>query len=141
MLYVMKIKNHIRNRRRKILAKYEKLYEENSDLEAWIKIEKTKLDYPVMYTPKDTELYRRKSFDKTYLLSGTLFIGQNCSLQPLSDNIIIYCHNMKNGSMLETLLKYSDKAFWKLHPIIKFDIIYEEDEYQVLYVFHTDVVA
>lgn len=36
------------------------LYEENLDIVGWLNIEGTVIDYPVMYTPEDGEIYLRK---------------------------------------------------------------------------------
>ena len=46
---------------------------------------------------------------------------------------------MKSGKMFGTLNKYSQKAYYDEHPIIKFDTIYEKGEYQVMYVFRSKV--
>ena len=47
------------------LPQYAELAKENSDLFGWIKIEGTKVDYPVMYTPDEPEYYLHRAFDKT----------------------------------------------------------------------------
>ncbi len=122
-----------------MLAKYSTLYEQNSDLAGWIKIPGTELNYPVMYTPDDTEYYLRRSFEKKDSISGTPFIGYDCTLEPRSDNIIIYGHNMSNGSMFNTLVSYENEEFWNEHKIIQFDTLYETGTYNVMAVFNIDV--
>lgn len=102
----------------------------------WIEIEETKLSYPVMYTPDDVEYYLRRAFDETDSIAGTPFIGYDCLLEPRSDNLLIYGHNMKNGTMFTTILSYKDKTFWEKHPIIKFDTLYEENQYEIMATFY-----
>ena len=101
---------------------YDELYTMNNDFIGWLSIPNTKVDYPVMYTPNEPEYYLRRGFDKTYFQSGTPFIGENCTID--SDCLIIYGHNMKNGSMFAQLKKFSSnsdtyeksKYFWIFTP-------------------------
>jgi len=50
------------------------LYARNNDLVGWIRIEGTKIDYPVMHTPGDPEYYLHRDFNKEYSDSGTPFL-------------------------------------------------------------------
>lgn len=115
------------------------LYEENEDIAGWLKIDGTVIDYPVVFTPDDPEEYLRKNFNGFYSISGTLFIDGNCSIRPESDNIIIYGHNMQNGSMFSALMKYQDETFWKEHPEIYYSTLYEERTYEVVAAFYDRV--
>lgn len=121
-----------------IFPQYQKLFEENQDFIGWIQIEGTKLNYPVMHTPKDPEYYLHRAFDKSESMSGTPFIGQG-SLNSRSDNLLIYGHNMKNGTMFHSLLSYKNKEFWEKYPVIKFNTLYEKEEYVIVSAFYTDV--
>lgn len=82
---------------------YQPLVQENNHLAAWLMIENTEVNYPVMYTPDAPEYYLRKAFDGSYALSGSLFIGADCI--PDGSNIIIYGHNMKDSSMFGVGMK------------------------------------
>ena len=73
------------------------LFSENPDFIAWINIQGTKLDYPVMHTPKQPEKYLRLDFHQKYSRHGVPFLDGRCTLE--SDNLIIYGHNMKDGTM------------------------------------------
>lgn len=120
-----------------MLEKYAPLYERNSDLYGWIKIEDTIIDYPVMYTPDEPEKYLHADFENQYSYGGVPFLEDSCT--PESDNLIIYGHNMANGTMFRELLQYEKESFWKEHPTIRFDTLYEEQEYEVLAVFYDRV--
>lgn len=112
---------------------------QNPDFAGWIKIDGTKLDYPLMYTPGDGEKYLRRNMDGEYSVGGVPFIDEHCSLDPRSDNLIIYGHNMKNGTMFRTLMEYDQKNYWQEHPVIHFSSLYEEKEYDILAAFYDRV--
>lgn len=113
-----------------ILPQYEELYKENQDLVGWIKIDDTPIDYPVMQTFDDPTFYIHRDWDKNESQTGLPLIDARCTLK--SENIIIYSHNMKNGTMFGSLKRYNEKSFYDEHQIIKFDTIYEETEYQII---------
>ena len=127
-----------------VLPQYQALWEKNQDLAGWLSIEGTAIDYPVMHTAQDEEYYLRRAFDRSnsvsgtpFLAAGTPFMDSRCSDN--SDNIIIYGHNMKDGSMFAALLNYADDTFWEEHPTIRFDTLEETGTYQVLAAFYIDV--
>ena len=120
-----------------ILTQYASVYEQNPDLFGWICIENTVLDYPVMHTPDDSEKYLRLSFEGETSTAGTPFMDAKCGID--SDNYIIYGHNMKNGTMFREILQYANKSYWQEHPMIKFNTLYEQGEYDVLAAFYDRV--
>lgn len=109
---------------------YQPLVQENSHLAAWLMIEGAEVDYPVMYTPDSPEYYLRKGFDGSYALSGSLFIGADCV--PDGSNIIIYGHNMKDGSMFGSLDSYANADYAREHQEIIYDLIQPDGSYERL---------
>lgn len=117
---------------------YKDLHAQNEDMAGWIYIEDTGLDYPVMYTPNNPEFYLRRGFDKKYAFSGSLFISDGCT--PDGDHVIIYGHNVKaDGSMFGYLLNYDSYNYFKHHPTIHYDTLEENQEYEILAVFYSEV--
>ena len=92
--------------------------EQNADCIGGIFIDGTNINYPVMHTPDNPQKYLRLSFDKKYSQSGVPFLDGRCSLQ--DGNLIIYGHNMKNGTMFSDLKKYLDTAYREAHKTIEF---------------------
>ena len=43
----------------RMLETYEALYQKNQDLAGWLRIDKTKVNYPVMFTPEEPGKQRR----------------------------------------------------------------------------------
>lgn len=98
---------------------YRPLLEENQHLAAWLTIEGTGVDYPVLYTPEEPEYYLRRAFDGSYAVSGSLFIGADCV--PDGSNVLIYDHEMKDGSMFGELDRYAQEEYARAHPEIFYD--------------------
>lgn len=122
-----------------MLSDMAQLYEENPDVAGWVRIDDTKLDYPVMYTPDEPEKYLRMDFDGHFSVGGLPFLEDGCSLEPESDNLIIYGHNMNNGSMFRAMMSYDNKNFWESHPNIYFSTLYEERTYEIIAAFYDRV--
>lgn len=110
------------------------LYAQNPEIIGWIEIEGTVLDYPLMHTPDDPEKYLYRDFEGKDYKPGTPFMDYRCTLD--SDNLLLYGHNMKNGTMFKEIMKYAGRSYWQEHPIIKITTLYEEREYEVLAAFY-----
>ena len=95
------------------------LIAENADCIGWLSIDGTNISYPVMHTPSDPQKYLRRNFYGKYSQSGVPFLDGRCDIQ--STNLIIYGHNMKNGTMFADLKKYVDKDFLSAHWTVKFE--------------------
>ena len=95
------------------------LFEQNPDCIGWVFIEDTNIDYPVMYTPQEPQKYLRKNFEGEYAISGVPFMEGTRSLA--DDNIVIYGHNMKNGTMFSDITKYAEKTYFDEHRLIEFE--------------------
>lgn len=117
------------------------LYLENSDMVGWIQIEDTNIDYPVMQTPTDPTYYLKHDFEKNYTDYGCPFMQADCDALAPSDNLIIYGHNMKDGSMFADLSKYRSKDFWQTHKTVRFDTALGSYAYEIFAVIHTTVQA
>lgn len=88
---------------------------------AWIEIPGTDIDYPVMQKQGDPEYYLRRNYKGEYSYSGTTFLDENCHIR-LSKNLVVYGHNMKDGTMFSDLTKYKDLPFCTEHQSIKLTI-------------------
>lgn len=95
------------------------LITENADCIGWLSIDGTNISYPVMHTPSDPQKYLRRNFYGKYSQSGVPFLDGRCDLQ--STNLIIYGHNMKNGTMFSDLKRYVDRDFLNAHRTVKFE--------------------
>jgi len=111
--------------------------EQNRECIGWLCIEGTNVNYPVMHTPSNPEKYLRKNFGGEYSQSGVPFLDGRCSLK--DGNLIIFGHNMKNGTMFSDLKKYLDTAFRNAHKLIEFETADGIFLFEVMDVIRTDI--
>ena len=112
------------------------LYQINSDIIGWVKIEGTNIDYPVMQTKNSPNYYLRRNFYKEYSVMGTPYLAEQCDIQN-SENLIIYGHHISNNKMFGELENYKQEDYYKEHQIIKFYSREEKAEYEIIAVFKT----
>ena len=85
------------------LDDYRALSEENPDMVGWIRIDGTDIDYPVVQRADEPNYYLKHDFAGCYTAFGCSFAQVNCDVQVPSDNVILYGHNMKDGSMFSVV--------------------------------------
>ncbi|MDR2817104.1 MAG: SpoIID/LytB domain-containing protein [Oscillospiraceae bacterium] len=130
------------------------IYKQNKDVVGWIKIEGTTLDYPVFQrkddvnrTPKDF-FYIRHGIDKEYAVLGLPFVDYKVDLKKSSKHVVICGHNMGASDDMFGVLKHYNKhdrycgnnpekaiEFYKEHPVIEFDSVYESNKYKIFAIF------
>lgn len=130
--------NNNENKVTERMLKVQKLQEDNSDIIGWIEIENTKINYPVLQADNN-DFYMNHDYKKKYSSSGSIFLDKNYDLDIPSSNLLIYGHNMNNGTMFQNLLKYKNELFYKNHPTIRFTTSYEDSIYEIIAVFESRV--
>ena len=84
----------------------------NGDIVAWIQIPGIGVDYPVVQG-KDNEHYLHYTFDRKANKAGSIFLDYRNRADFTDSKVILYGHNMKDGSMFSNLKKYRDADFRK----------------------------
>ena len=115
----------------------QKLYEINSDIIGWIRIDNSNIDYPIMQTKNRPNYYLRKNFYKQYSYLGTPYLAENCDINT-SDNLIIYGHHINNSKMFGELENYRKEEYYNSHKIIKLYTLEEKREYEIISIFTTN---
>lgn len=77
----------------------------------------------------DNSFYMDHDFDGNEDVAGTLFVDSRNSLDPQDDHILIYGHNMKDGSMFGSLNNYRNVGFLRNTVCIEFNTIYGDAQY------------
>ncbi|MBQ7091003.1 MAG: class B sortase [Clostridia bacterium] len=116
--------------------KYAAVAAKNEHFVGWVSIEGTPLNYPVVQTPNDPEYYLRRGYDQKYSYYGVPFADAACTV-PGGDNIVIYGHNMDNGTMFAALEDYRKKSFYEAHRYLRFDTLEGYGTYEVIAVVKT----
>lgn len=111
---------------------------EIQDCVGWLSIEGTDINYPVMQNKDYSEYYLHRDFYGNYSYSGTPFLDSECNLSVLDNNLVIYAHNMKDGSMFGGLKHYRNKDYLLSHPIITFESANGISEYEIFALLETE---
>ena len=77
----------------------------------------------------DNSFYMDHDFDGNESVAGTLFVDSRNTLWPQDDHILIYGHNMKDGSMFGSLNNYRNVGFLRNTVCIEFNTIYGDAQY------------
>ena len=120
-----------------VLPEYAQLYTMNSDLVGWICLPGTKLNYPVMQTPDSPDYYLKRDFYEKSSSHGCIYAKEDCDVAGGSDNITLYGHYMKDGSMFAPLGAYRKQDYWAQNRVIQFDTLQEHHTYEIFAVFVT----
>ncbi len=110
------------------------LLAENSDFKGWITINGTQVDNPI-YQTNNNDFYLNHNQKKKYSAYGALYFDyKNIITEEETDsNLLIYGHEMKNGSMFGSLKKLKSLSFYKQHPTIEFSTLYNNKSTYKIY--------
>lgn len=112
------------------------MLKENSDYKGWITISNTKVDNPI-YQTDNNDFYLNHNQQKKKSAYGALFFDHNNIIteNKTDSNLVIYGHNMINGSMFGTLKKFKSLDFYKANPTIEFSTLYKKSTYKIYAIF------
>jgi len=123
-----------------MMNKFRTLYSVNNDTCAWLKSVDSSIDFVVMQAA-DNDKYLRKDFYLDYSIRGTVFMDYRNTVgrdrNSLSKNTVLYGHNFSVGSQMifEDTQKYADLEYYKEHPIILMDTLYNSYKWKVIAAF------
>ena len=86
----------------KYVIDFEALKKQNSETVAWLKVNNTKIEYPVVKT-QNNDYYLTHSFDKSENSAGWIFADYKNKFDGKDKNIVVYGHNRRDGSMFGSL--------------------------------------
>lgn len=82
---------------------FNKLKEQNNETIAWLKVNNTNVEYPVVKGTNNS-FYLNHSFDKSNNSAGWIFADYRNKFGNTDKNIVIYGHNIRDGSMFGSML-------------------------------------
>lgn len=117
----------------KVSLDFNSMWETNKDICAWIEIDGTKVDYPVLQSKEDDSKYLTTAADGSYYIGGSLFTESKYNSSDFNDPVtIIYGHTMKSGALFGQLQKvYSSESGFASHSEIKLYLPNEVRSYTV----------
>ena len=141
--YVPPVMNNTAEFKGKTLHEY---YSENEDTIGWLKIDGIKTDHVVMLGQKNKEYdqgedgqnhYLNRNFNHQSSSYGELYIDHRCRITPeyMTQNMTVYGHHMRDGTMLAGLDYYKKQSFYEEHPFITLDTLWGTYYFRVFGVF------
>ncbi|MBS7345349.1 MAG: class B sortase [Caryophanon sp.] len=113
-----------------------KLHSINKDIVAWLQIEGTKLNNPVLQAD-DNDYYLTHNYKGVFSRAGSIFMDYRNDVQQLGKHTILYGHVMRDDSMFGGLSKYADEAYANDNRVIQFETLYGEYELHVFAAYET----
>ena len=105
---------------------FAELYAQNPHVVGWLEMDP---DIALPVVQWDNSFYMDHDFDGNESVAGTLFVDSRNTLWPQDDHILIYGHNMKDGSMFGSLNNYRNVGFLRATACIQFNTIYGDAQY------------
>ena len=118
---------------KKYKINFEELKSKNFDTVAWLKVENTNIEFPVVKA-NDNSYYLTHNFNKEGNSAGWIFADYKNKFNGKDKNIVIYGHNMRDNSMFGSL-KNVIKEEWYNNENNKYIILATENEYSIYEVF------
>ena len=131
------IYNDIRDKANETEDKSIELSKINPDYRAWIKVENTNIDYPVVQS-EDNEYYLTHDFNKNYLASGSIFMDYRNDFEN-DKSVLIYGHHMRNKTMFGEVLNFKKEEFFKENNLITIEYKGKTYTYEVFSTFVADL--
>lgn len=125
--------NEDTNEEKKYKINFEELKQKNSDTVAWLKVENTNIEFPLVQA-NNNSYYLTHNFDKKYNVAGWIFVDYKNKLDGTDRNIVVYGHNMKDNSMFGSLKDVITEE-WYNNEENKYITFVTENDYQTYQVF------
>jgi sortase B len=120
-----------------IMAKYKGLLNINKDIIGWIKIDNTKINYPIFHA-NNNEYYLHRDITRKKSVYGSIFLDHRNNKNMADKNLLIYGHNMLDHSMFNNLVYFKGRSFFEKHRYIQIDNLYTENMWEIFSVYIVD---
>ena len=121
------------------LIDFNKLKEINKDTVGWIKVNGTDIEYAVV-KKNNNSYYLDHNFENEYNKAGWIFADYKNKLDGTDNNIVIYGHNRKDGSMFSSLKNILKEEWYSNEENRKITFITEKEEsvYEVFSIYQIE---
>src|SRR5690625_649236 len=119
-----------------IRSGFDELMKLNENVVGWITIEGTQIDYPILQADNNTD-FMFHNFYGEESIAGSIFMDYRNDITMDDNNIVVYGHRMKDGSMFQHLTKFLDKDFFEKHRTFTIDTLYDSYEAEIFAVYPT----
>jgi sortase B len=113
-------------------------HQANSDVIGWVSIPNTNIDYPVVMG-EDNDYYLTNNAEKKPSKAGAIFMDYRNADPYQQRHLIIYGHNMRDGSMFHDLRYYKLEDFFNNNRLIELTIGDNKMTFEVYAAFVVDL--
>ena len=113
-----------------ILCEYALYYAKNPETIGYISIDGTGIESPVVQADNN-KYYLNHDFYGNATRYGAIYASYKNNFQPFDRNTLIYGHYIKDGSRFAPLHKYKSLDYFKKHPTIQFDSLFEKKTWKI----------
>ncbi len=104
------------------------LQRRNSDIHAWLEYPGIRdIDLPVVI--RDNTFYMTHDYLGRKNVSGSIFADQRNVFSPRDDNLVLYGHNMKNGTMFGKMYRLMDTDLFAKDPFFVLETAQQREVY------------
>lgn len=93
-------------------ASFEELLAINPDVKAWLTLDHTAIDYPVVQGETNFSYINTDVYGE-FALSGSIFLDADCNGEFKDQYSLLYGHHMENSKMFGDLDLYKDEDFFR----------------------------
>ncbi len=119
---------------------FDKLLTINPDTVGWLTVNNTKVNYPVVKA-NDNDYYLKRDFNQKKNSMGWIYMDYRNSINVMSQNTIIYGHNINGGLMFGSLRYTLNPSWYKkaTNQIITFNSINQNMKWQIFSIYKVGV--
>lgn len=120
------------------LENFKKLQSENSNIVAWLEIENSSINYPVLQG-NDNDYYLYKNYKGEYSRNGSIFLDYRYDFEEDNQNFFVYGHNNNDQMMFNELINYQNEEYFKSHKNITLITNQDVEDYEIIAVFKSEI--
>ncbi|WP_240418435.1 class B sortase [Paenibacillus periandrae] len=117
--------------------RFQSLLAINKEIIGWLRVEGTSVDYPVLQH-KDNDYYLNRDASGKKSIYGSVFMDYRLDTNQEQRNLVIYGHNMIDGSMFGSLGNYKNKDFFTENRKINWGIQGKTSDWEIFSVYTID---
>lgn len=127
------------NTKKQYEVDFSQLKQINDETVAWIKVNNTKIEYPIVKTT-DNSYYLTHNFEKKSNKAGWIFADYKNKFDGTDKNIVVYGHNMRDDSMFGSLKSVINEEWYNNEENKYITFITEEENttYEVFSVYQIE---
>ncbi|MDR1565490.1 MAG: sortase, partial [Oscillospiraceae bacterium] len=118
-----------------VLPKLGALFEHNKDLKGWLAVPSSDIAFPVLQStfPEREDFYADHDYNRESTEYGSLYLarGNTVAAEDTNRNYVVYGNKKSGGGAFAEINSYTDIDYFRAHPLIQFDTLYQDQMWRV----------